>query len=95
MIIRILGDGQYDMGDTLGAEFDALDDALVGHVEAGDEDAYHRDLAALIELVRSTGSELPHDELAPSDLVLPDPSASLEEVRALLAEHAEEAQPTA
>lgn len=95
MIIRILGDGQYDLGDALSNEFEALDEALVAHVDAGDEEAYHRDLAALIELVRSTGAELPPDEVAPSDLVLPDPSASLEEVRALLAEHAEEAQPTA
>lgn len=95
MIIRILGDGQYDLGDALSDEFEELDAALIGHVEGGDEDAYHRDLASMIELVRSTGAELPADEVAASDLVLPDPSASLEEVRALLAEHAEEVQPTA
>lgn len=95
MIIRILGDGQYEMGDSLSPAFDDLDNALVAHVEAGDEAAYQRDLAGLIDLVRSTGAELPADEVVASDLVLPNPSASLEEVRALLAEHADEVQPTA
>lgn len=86
MIVRILGDGQYDLPDGTDSEFQKLDQALVEHVNAGDEAAYHRDLSELIKLVRSQGSELPEDDLSPSDLVLPDPTASLEEVRALLAE---------
>lgn len=86
MIIRILGDGQYELADGTSPAFDALDSALVEHVNAGDSDAYRRDLAALIELVRSSGVELPEDDLSASDLILPDPAASLEEVQALLAE---------
>ncbi len=86
MIIRILGDGQYDMPDSHSEAFDVLDEALVRHVEAGDDKAYHDDLAALIDLVRSKGAELPYEEFSPSDLVLPDPLLTVEEVRALLAE---------
>lgn len=86
MIVRILGDGQYELTDGVNAQFEALDQALVEHVNAGDEAAYHRDLAELIQLVRSQGTELPDEDLSPSDLVLPDPTATLEEVRALLAE---------
>ena len=86
MIIRVLGDGQYDLAGGTSPAFDALDQALVDHVNAGDEQAYQRDLAALIELVRSEGVELPEGDLSPSDLVLPDPAASIEEVQALLAE---------
>ncbi|MGH2717779.1 MAG: PspA-associated protein PspAA [Actinomycetota bacterium] len=86
MIIRILGDGQYDLPDSHSEAFDVLDDALVRHVEAGDDKAYHDDLAALIDLVTSKGTELSHDEFSPSDLVLPDPLMTVEEVRELLAE---------
>jgi hypothetical protein len=91
MIIRILGDGQYDLADSHSEAFDVLDDALVRHVEAGDDQAYHDDLAALIDLVRTKGQEVAHDEFAPSDLVLPNPLMTVEEVQALLAE---EGQPS-
>lgn len=86
MIIRILSGGQYDLPDSHSEAFEVLDEALVRHVEAGDDRAYHDDLAALIELVTTKGSELPHDEFSPSDLVLPDPLMSVEEVRELLTE---------
>lgn len=91
MIVRILGDGQYELDASHGEAFDVLDDALVRHVEAGDNQAYHDDLAALINLVRTKGTEVPHEEVQPSDQVLPDPSMTVEEVQALLAE---EGQPT-
>lgn len=86
MIIRILGNGQYELAESHAEAFEVLDEALVRHVDAGDDAAYHDDLAALIELVRSKGAELPEEEFTESDLVLPDPLMSVEEVRALLAE---------
>jgi hypothetical protein len=85
MIVRILGDGQYKIPENLCADFDRLDDALVAHVEAGDEEAFQRDLAALVDLVRQ-GAELSDDDFRPSDAVLPSPNASLADVRELLAE---------
>ena len=91
MIVRILGQGQYELDASHAEAFDVLDDALVRHVDAGDDEAYHADLAALINLVRSNGTELPHEEVQPSDQILPDPTMTVEEVQALLAE---ETQPT-
>jgi hypothetical protein len=91
MIIRILADGQYDLADSHSEAFDVLDDALVRHVEAGDDAAYHDDLAALINLVKTKGTEIPPDEFSPSDLVLPDPSMTVEEVQTLLAEEGQQA----
>jgi hypothetical protein len=86
MIVRILGDGQYEVSDSEQARFDELDHALVVHVESGDDAAFHRDLAELVDLVRTKGAELPEDELAVSDAVLPSPTATLAEVKELLAE---------
>jgi hypothetical protein len=86
VIIRILGDGQYELDGSHTEAFDALDEALVRHVNAGDDAAYHDDLGALIELVQTRGRALPDDAFAPSDLVLPDPAMSVEEVQALLEE---------
>ena len=85
MIVRVLGDGQYDLPEGLEAEFERLDNHLIAHVEDGDEEAFRKELAELVGLVRQ-GSELPHDDFRPSDAVLPSPQSSIEDVRELLAE---------
>jgi hypothetical protein len=85
MIVRILGDGQYELPESLGPEFERLDNHLVAHVEAGEEELFQRDLAELIELVRRA-PELGTDDFRPSDAVLPSPDATLADVRELLAE---------
>ena len=83
MIVRILGDGQYDVPESLSADFERVDSALVHHVEAGDEAAYHRDLAELVALVQQ-GEPLGDDDFRPSDAVVPNPAATLAELQELL-----------
>jgi predicted RNA-binding Zn ribbon-like protein len=85
MIVRVLGDGQYELPEGLEAEFERLDNHLIAHVEDGDEEAFRRELAELVALVRQS-SELPDDDFRPSDAVLPSPNASLADVQELLAE---------
>jgi hypothetical protein len=84
VIARILGEGQYELDDGGRSQFDKLDDALVRYCEAGDEAGFRQTLAEMIDLVRSKGVELPEDDLQPSDVVIPNASATLEEVQALL-----------
>lgn len=85
MIVRILGDGQYELPEDVDQEFVDLDDLLITHVEAGDEAAFQRDLSAIIALVHQ-GSRLPDDDIQPSDGVVPDVGATLADIRKLLAE---------
>jgi hypothetical protein len=84
MIVRVLGDGQYELDDIEAEDFTNLDDALGRHVEEGDEEAYRRDLDSLLDYVRRNGTPLGDEDFRPSDQVLPDPSSSLAEVKALL-----------
>jgi hypothetical protein len=84
VILRILGEGQFEVGQDQLDELNRLDDAVQAAVETGDHDSFARALAALITGVRTVGMELPADYLGPSDLVLPGPDSSLEEVRELL-----------
>ncbi len=86
MIVRILGDGQFDVAD---ADDDALHDleaALNAAVEGDDEGAFASALAAVIAEVRRVGTELPPDAFTASDLVVPFADATLDETKALLAE---------
>jgi hypothetical protein len=85
MIVRILGDGQYELPEKMESEFERLDNHLVAHVEDGDEEAFRRELAELVVIVKQ-GSELPDDDFRPSDAVLPSPNASLADVQELLSE---------
>jgi|tagenome__1003787_1003787.scaffolds.fasta_scaffold20716495_2 hypothetical protein len=89
MIVRILGEGQFDITDETLSELNQLDDQVQAAVEAGDHDLFAQALAALVTGVRTAGKELADDYLGPSDLVIPGPDSTLEEVRELLVDNEE------
>ena len=86
MIVRILGEGQFEVDDALVEELNRLDDRLVEAIEVGDEGGFSSALDELLTAVRTQGSKVPDDHLGGSELVLPGAGASLEEVRSLLDE---------
>ncbi|WNI15194.1 PspA-associated protein PspAA [Actinacidiphila sp. ITFR-21] len=86
MIVRIMGEGQVTLDDANVTELNKLDDQLLAEVRTGDEEGFHRTLGALLDGVRRLGEPLPDDALEPSDLILPSPDASLEEVREMLSD---------
>ncbi len=88
MIVRILGEGQYEVDESDQARLDELDADLVRAVDDGDEAAFVPALRALTDEVRTVGRQLADDAFVPSALVVPFVDASLEETRRLLAEAA-------
>jgi hypothetical protein len=86
MIVRIMGEGQLEVEESATGELNALDAALEKAVNEGDEPAFHRALAALLDRVRALGTPLAADALGPSDLILPHSDADLAEVRTMMAE---------
>ncbi|MBX6371260.1 MAG: hypothetical protein IRZ02_03265 [Acidothermus sp.] len=86
MIIRLLGEGQYEVSEDTVAALNELDAALASAVEAGDELTFRKALGEMLVLVQERGRRLADDHLGPSDLVLPPADATVEEVRALLGE---------
>lgn len=86
MIVRILGEGQLDVPDAQVDALNALDDELQVGLDAGDEARFRTALNSLLARVKDMGDPVPDDALVPSDLVLPGPDASMDEVRALLGE---------
>jgi hypothetical protein len=84
VIVRILGEGQYELPDDAEAELDELDHRLDAAVEANDEAAFAAALGALIAKVRSSGTHLGHERLVPSDLALPAEGSTLAEVMYLI-----------
>lgn len=86
MIVRIMGEGQVTLDEAHVAELNELDNELMAAVRADDEEGFRRTLEALLAGVRRLGKPLPDDSLAPSELILPSPDSSLEEVREMLRE---------
>jgi hypothetical protein len=84
VILRILGEGQFEVADANLEELNRLDDNVQKAVQASDHDRFAVALEALLRGVRSLGSAVPPDYLGPSELVLPGPDSSLEDVRAML-----------
>ncbi|MER0244585.1 PspA-associated protein PspAA [Streptomyces sp. 796.1] len=86
MIVRIMGEGQVELDDVHFAELNRLDDELLAEIEGGDHDGFRRTLTALLDAVRRLGKPLPDDALQPSELILPGPDATLEEVEQMLSD---------
>jgi hypothetical protein len=84
VIVRILGEGQFRIGDAAAAELNRLDTELEAAVNHNDEAAFATALNGLLAQVRAQGSPLPPDTLEESDLILPHQDSSMDEVRKLL-----------
>ncbi len=89
MIVRILGEGQWEVGDDAVAGLNTLDDRVEKAVAQRDQAQLTLALSELLDEVRSVGTLVPDDQLADSDLILPDVDSSLAEVEALLADSSE------
>jgi len=85
MIVRILGDGQFEVPDADRPGLHQLEEVLDTAIEGDDEAAFAAALAAVIAEVRRVGTELAADSFTASDRVLPFDDATLAETKELLA----------
>ena len=84
MIVRILGEGQYELSDDAFSVLNDLDAKVESAIEAGDETGFGEALAALLDGVRTAGVPHPAESLDSSELILPMADATLAEVRDML-----------
>jgi len=86
MIIRVVGQGQYEVDEGLMDRLDALDREAMEALERDDEESLDRALDEMGRLVREEGKRLPDDALSASDVVIPPSDLTLEETRKLVSE---------
>jgi hypothetical protein len=86
VIVRILGEGRYEVPDADLQAIEQLDSRLEEAIDRGDESSFSGTLADLIAEVRNTGKLVSPDDLRTSGLAVPHEGSTLSEVRALLAE---------
>jgi hypothetical protein len=82
-----MGAGQFRLDDSLATRLNELDDQALAALEAGDADALAKALDAMWRTVEAQGEQLPDDEIATSDTIIPPSDLTLEETRQLFSEH--------
>ena len=86
MIVRLMGEGQYRVGDDLVAKLDKLDNRALAAVDRDDEADLDAALDEMADLVRAEGERLSDDEITPSDVIIPPSDLSLEETKQFFSE---------
>jgi hypothetical protein len=84
VIVRLMGEGQYRVADSVVERLNELDERATAAVEAGDEPTLDKHLDEMAELVRAEGEKLPDEDLSPSDAIVPPSDLTLEETRQLM-----------
>lgn len=79
MIVRILGEGQFNLPGSAIDDLNDIDNRMVEAVAAEDGDQFQSLLDEMFQLVRDRGEPVPLDELVESDLILPETDLTLDE----------------
>ena len=81
MIVRISGEGQFELPEEDADRLNELDNRAVNAAEGGDEVGFGELWAQMLALVESDGRPLPEDDLVESEVILPPRDISFEEAR--------------
>jgi hypothetical protein len=81
MIVRILSDNQYQLDDRYKPAIAELDERLLEAVEQDDQAAFEYLFYQLVRLIQENGQPIPPRELVTSDVILPAPDMTMQEVQ--------------
>jgi chromosome condensin MukBEF complex kleisin-like MukF subunit len=83
VIVRLMGEGQFEVDDEVAKGLNDLDEKAGQAVESGDEEKLGELLRRMAEAVRTNGSRLPDEDLRSSEAIVPPDDLSLDEAREL------------
>jgi hypothetical protein len=86
VIVRLMGEGQFELGDELLSTLNEIDDRAMAAVDAKDEPELDRLLEDMWKLVLAEGRRLPDEALDTSDVVIPPSDLTLDETTRLFSE---------
>ena len=83
MIVRVMGEGQFEIDDEVAKGLNDLDEQAEQALQSGDQERLAELLERMGEAVRSNGARLPDEDLTPSEGIVPPPDLTLEEAKEL------------
>ena len=85
MIVRLMGEGQYEIDTKHLDAVNKIDNNIVKIVSGKDEKvvaaAFKTEYKKLSDYVRKNGKKIPNEILKPSDIIIPPADLTLEEAR--------------
>jgi hypothetical protein len=81
VIVRISGEGQFELPEGDLDRLNELDNQAVAAVEQGDEAAFQDLWSQMLELVSGNGNAVDDEELVTSDVILPPRDISFAEAQ--------------
>jgi hypothetical protein len=81
VIVRISGEGQYELPDADAERLNELDNRAVSAAEQGDQTGFSELWSQMLELVVADGRPVPEDQLFESDVILPPRDISFAEAQ--------------
>ena len=81
MIVRVLGDGQFEVDEEVAKGLNDLDEQAEQALEADDQKQFSELLERMAEAVRTNGLRLRDENLSPSEAIIPPEDLTLDEAR--------------
>ncbi|WP_340818990.1 hypothetical protein [Methanolobus sp. WCC4] len=81
MIIRIVGEGQYEVPGALFDELNVIDNRIVELVSQDDEEGYKLELSSLIGKIKDSGKQLDDSLIVESDIIVPPADLTFAEAK--------------
>ncbi|MDL5502739.1 MAG: hypothetical protein QSU88_05935, partial [Candidatus Methanoperedens sp.] len=71
MIVRLMGEGQYELDKKYLDEVNKIDNNIVNIVKKGNEKVFKTEFKKLSDYVKKNGKKIPDDVIKPSEFIIP------------------------
>ncbi len=85
MIVRLMGEGQYELDKKHVDEVNKIDNNIVNIVKKGDEKVFKTEFKKLSDYVKRNGKKIPDDVIKPSEFIIPPSDLTLDEAKKIFA----------
>ncbi|VVB56024.1 Uncharacterised protein [uncultured archaeon] len=85
MIVRLMGEGQYELEKKHVDEVNKIDNNIVKIVKNEDEKVFKTEFKKLSDYVKRNGKKIPDDVIKPSDCIIPPSDLTLDEAKKIFA----------
>ena len=83
MIVRVMGEGQFEIDDEVAKGLNELDEQAEQALQSGEQERLAELLERMADAVRTNGTRLPDEDLTPSEGIVPPTDLTLEEAKEL------------
>ena len=85
MIVRLMGEGQYELDKKHVDEVNKIDNNIVKIVNTGNETDFMSEFKKLSDYVRKNGKKIAEDVIKPSGIIIPPSDLTLDEAKKIFA----------